>query len=276
MNMMRKHLKPPGFLLAIILSLALATFFVKLNITKNDTAKDDATKNDTVTKVSLDHGINLNKPIIDISGWQLPSEMDYDTLSQQINGVIVRVQHGISMKKKNNAADQNGKDKAMDTHIQEFQKRNVPVAVYAFVNGTSDAEMRQEAKKFYERAEKYKPTYWWLDVEEVTMKQNFNQGIEAFRDELAKLGAKNIGIYTQDWFVTANQLDVTPFSSVWLAHYGGNTGYWDASPNTTIPYDLHQYTDKGRLNGFNGSLDFNRVANIEDYNKLFNHGQLVK
>ncbi len=268
--MMRKHLKPPGFLVAIILSLALAMLFIKLNITKDDQAEDSS-----VTKVSLNHGVDLNKPIIDISGWQLPSEMDYDTLSQQVNGVIVRVQHGISMKKKNNAADQNGKDKAMDTHIQEFQKRNVPVAVYAYVNGKSEKEMREEAKKFYERAEKYKPTYWWLDVEEVTMKHDFNQGIEAFRDELTKLGAKNIGIYTQDWFVTANQLDVTPYSSIWLAHYGGNTGYWDASPDTKIPYDLHQYTDKGRLNGFNGSLDFNRVSNIEDYNKLFNHGQPI-
>ena len=270
--MMRKHLKPPGFLVAIILSLALAMLFIKLNITKEGNVGDD-----TVNKVSLNHGVDLNKPIIDISGWQLPSEMDYDTLSQQVNGVIVRVQHGISMKKKNNAADQNGKDKAMDTHIQEFQKRNVPVAVYAYayVNGKSEKEMREEAKKFYERAAKYKPTYCWLDVEEVTMKHDFNQGIEAFRDELTKLGAKNIGIYTQDWFVTANQLDVTPYSSIWLAHYGGNTGYWDASPDTTIPYDLHQYTDKGRLNGFNGSLDFNRVTNIEDYNKLFNHGQPI-
>lgn len=30
-------------------------------------------------------------PIIDISGWQLPSEIDYDTLSKNISGAIVRV-----------------------------------------------------------------------------------------------------------------------------------------------------------------------------------------
>ena len=135
--------------MALILSLALAAFFVELNIAKDDSAEDS-----TVTKVTLNNGVDLNKPIIDISGWQLPSEMDYDTLSQQVNGVIVRVQYGISMKKKNNAAFQNGKDKAMDTHIQEFQKRNVPVAVYAYVNGKSEKEMREEANEFYERAEK--------------------------------------------------------------------------------------------------------------------------
>ena len=81
--------------MALILSLALAAFFVELNIAKDDSAEDS-----TVTKVTLNNGVDLNKPIIDISGWQLPSEMDYDTLSQQVNGVIVRVQHGISMKKK--------------------------------------------------------------------------------------------------------------------------------------------------------------------------------
>lgn len=93
---------------------------------------------------------------------------------------------------------------------------------------------------------------------------------------MIKLGAKNIGIYTQDWFITANQLDVTPYNSIWLAHYGGDTGYWDTSPDTTIKYDLHQYTSRGRLNGFAGDLDFNRVSNIEDYNKLFNHGEPIK
>lgn len=65
--------------MALILSLALAAFFVELNIAKDDSAEDS-----TVTKVTLNNGVDLNKPIIDISGWQLPSEMDYDTLSQQI------------------------------------------------------------------------------------------------------------------------------------------------------------------------------------------------
>ncbi|WP_332407251.1 hypothetical protein [Pseudolactococcus laudensis] len=63
MNMMRKHLKPPGILLALFFSLALVALFVKLNITKIDN-----TGVDTVTKVSLNHGVDLKKPIIDISG----------------------------------------------------------------------------------------------------------------------------------------------------------------------------------------------------------------
>ena len=37
---------------------------------------------------------NINKPIIDVSGWQRPSEINYDTLTQNISGAIVRVHSG--------------------------------------------------------------------------------------------------------------------------------------------------------------------------------------
>lgn len=268
---MRKRLTLVG---ALIVVFFLATFlFLVVSLTIARPKKNEFKFIDTAT---FDQNVDITKPIIDISGWQLPSDMDYDQLATQVNGVIVRVQHGISMKKTNNAAYKNGQDKAMSTHITEFQKRNVPVAVYAYVDGKSEDQMRQEADAFYERAAKYKPTYWWLDVEEVTMKKDFNAGIEAFRQQLAKRGAKNIGIYTQDWFVTANNIDVSPFSGVWLAHYGRDTGFWDTSPDTSIEYDLHQYTSRGKLNGFSGDLDFNRVRTLSDYNKIFNNGHLIK
>ena len=44
------------------------------------------------------------KPIIDVSGWQLPKEIDYDTLSKNISGVIIRVFGGSKISKTNNAA----------------------------------------------------------------------------------------------------------------------------------------------------------------------------
>ena len=36
-------------------------------------------------------------------------------------------------------------DKAYKSHIAEFQKRNVPVAVYAYVSGKSVEEMEKAA-----------------------------------------------------------------------------------------------------------------------------------
>ena len=38
--------------------------------------------------------------------------------------------------------------------------------------------MEKEAEEFYKAASPYKPTYYWLDVEEKTMK-DMNAGVEA-------------------------------------------------------------------------------------------------
>ena len=65
--------------------------------------------------------------MIDVSGWQRPEEINYDTLSQNISGAIVRVHSGAQSSKENDASFVNGVDKAFKTHITEFQKRNVPV-----------------------------------------------------------------------------------------------------------------------------------------------------
>ncbi|MFZ1780019.1 MAG: GH25 family lysozyme, partial [Enterococcus aquimarinus] len=107
------------------------------------------------------------KPIIlDISEWQVPSQIHYDVLSRQIGGVIVRIQYG-----------SNYEDKHYRTHLAAFQKYNVPVAVYAWVRGTSIADMEKEASDFYRRAKSFQPTFWWLDVEEQSM-TDMRSGVE--------------------------------------------------------------------------------------------------
>jgi len=47
------------------------------------------------------------------------------------------------------------------------------------------------------------------------------------------------------------------FDAVWIPHYGSNNGQANSKPS--YPCDLHQYTDKGRLNGYNGQLDLNQI-----------------
>lgn len=208
------------------------------------------------------------KPIIDVSGWQLPSEIDYDTLSQNISGVIVRVQSGSHTTKDNNASDANGLDKSYKTHIKEFQARGVPVAVYAYVTGNSIQSMEQEATSFYKAAYKYKPTFYWLDVEEKTM-EDMNAGVEAFRAKLASLGAKNIGIYIGTYFMEEHSISTDNFDSVWIPTYGTDSGYYNAAPKTDLDYDLHQYTSQGRLNGFKHALDLNIVTTLKDPNEVY-------
>lgn len=203
------------------------------------------------------------KPIIDVSGWQLPSEMDYDTISQNISAVIVRVYGGSQITKANNASHTTGLDKSYKTHIQEFKKRNIPVAVYAYALGTSEEEMREEARDFYKAASPYNPTYYWVDIEEETM-SDMDKGVQAFQDELRKLGAKKVGLYIGTYFMEEQDISVDGFDAVWIPTYGNNTGYYDAAPQTDIEYHLHQYTDQGWVNGFDHNLDLNQIAPTQD------------
>ena len=85
---------------------------------------------------------------------------------QNISGAIVRVHSGAQTSKENDASFVNGVDKAFKTHITEFQKRNVPVGVYAYLAGKSVQEMEKAAEVFYNAASPYNPSYYWLDVEE--------------------------------------------------------------------------------------------------------------
>lgn len=217
-------------------------------------------------RTSMDNGIF--RPIVDISGWQLPTEIDYDTLSNEISGAIIRVHSGAQAKKENAAAHLNGLDKAYETHIKEFQKRDIPVAVYAYVAASSKSEMEKEAEEFYKASEKYKPTYYWLDVEEKTM-SDMDAGVEAFRAKLASLGAKKIGIYIGPYFMEEHSIALDKFDAVWFPTYGSDNGYFTAAPETIEKYDLHQYTSQGYLNGFNNPLDLNQIPSTVDEKETF-------
>lgn len=226
-----------------------------------------ATSSSTKTSTSETEDFVLN-PIIDVSGWQLPEEIDYDTLSHNISGAIVRVYGGSQITAHNNAAFTTGIDKSFKKHIKEFQKRDVPVAVYSYALGRSAKEMREEARAFYKYAAPFNPTYYWIDVEEVTMK-DMNKGVKAFREELKKLGAENIGLYIGTYFMAEQEISTKGFDAIWIPTYGSDSGYYEAAPNTTLDYDLHQYTSQGYINGFNYPLDLNQIAVTKDTKKTF-------
>jgi lysozyme len=258
---MRRKLKRITAILFLIISVGVLAL---LGLIRVRTATPKA--NVEVSNVLLQQKIDLNKPVVDLSGWQPASSVDYNALSEQVIGAIVRVNG--SYGNKDASSDAKGEDTAYKQHIQAFQERGIPVAVYAFVTGKTTAEMKQQAQDFYHRASPFHPSYYWLDVEVTNMK-DMNGGIEAFRAELAKLGAKNIGIYAQDWFLKANQINVDKFSGIWIAAYGRNTGSWDASPETDLNYGMQQYTDQGSLNGYDGNLDLSLVRTQADYDKFF-------
>ncbi|HFU4500427.1 TPA: glycoside hydrolase family 25 protein [Streptococcus suis] len=272
---MRKKLNP-----MVVIGFFLS-FFILISIT--GVLGNVANKKETVTAQSSTSASSKNtgtkpsyhitnalemKPIIDVSAWQRPSEIDYDTLSQNISGAIVRIQSGSHTKNENTATDKNGLDKSYVTHIKEFQARNVPVAVYAYVTGNSIENMKEEARSFYKAANQYNPTFYWLDVEEYTM-DDMNAGVEAFRKELETLGAKNIGIYIGTYFMEDHSIKVDKFDAIWIPTYGDDSGYYNAAPSTDLDYDLHQYTSRGYVNGFANHLDLNLITTLKDPNQVY-------
>ncbi|SDB15760.1 lysozyme [Streptococcus henryi] len=275
---MRRRIKPVVVL--VLFALLALLFFKGKAYSEQLLAKQLAEAEKSIPTVSSSTASSSSSeeeefvlnPIIDVSGWQLPSQIDYDTLSLNISGAIVRVYGGSQITKDNNAAYTTGVDKSFKTHIKEFQKRDVPVAVYSYALGTSVKEMKEEAQAFYKAASPYNPTFYWVDVEEETMDE-MNKGVQAFRKELKKLGAENVGIYIGTYFMAEQEISVDEFDAVWIPTYGSDSGYYEAAPNTDLDYDLHQYTSQGYLNGFDYPLDLNQIAVTKEakatYEKLF-------
>lgn len=183
--------------------------------------------------------------IIDISHHQAPSSINYDKLAKQVDLVIIRTQYGSNLT-----------DRHYKTHHREFQKRGVPTAAYAWVRGVSNRDMEVEATDFYNRTIQFNPTFWFLDVEEQSM-GNMLLGVKAYAEKLRSLGAKKVGVYIAHHLYTKFNLDMDDFDAVWIPHYGKNNGKPTSKPK--FKCDLHQYTDCGRLDGYSGNLDLNRI-----------------
>lgn len=63
------------------------------------------------------------------------------------------------------------------------------------------------------------------------------------------------------------EISTKGFDAIWIPTYGSDSGYYEAAPNTTLDYDLHQYTSQGYINGFNHPLDLNQIAVTKDTKK---------
>lgn len=191
--------------------------------------------------------------IIDISHHQVPSAINYDKLAKEVDLVIIRTQYGSKTL-----------DRHYKTHHREFQKRGIPTAAYAWIRGVSVADMEKEATDFYNRTKEFTPTFWFADVEEKSM-NDMRKGTSAFLKKLRALGAKKVGIYIANHLYKPFNLNLSEADAVWIPHYGKNNGKPSSKPNFAC--DIHQYTDCGRLNGYNGNLDLNQI--ISDKSLFF-------
>lgn len=187
---------------------------------------------------------NNNAMIIDLSHHQPSKSINYKELSKHVDHVIIRTM------------DADMIDKEYKTHHKKFKEQGVPTAAYAFVRGQNDTHMVNEANMFWERTKDLDPTFWWLDVEAVTH-PNMRKGVSIYLNEMRRLGAKKVGLYIAHHLYKELNLDTSEADAVWIPHYGSGSTTPDSKP--AYPADIHQYTEYGRLPGYNGDLDLNRI-----------------
>lgn len=183
--------------------------------------------------------------IIDISHWQNPKNINYDKLAKQLDFAIIRTQYGSI-----------GEDRHYKTHHTELKSRGVPTHAYAWVRGVSITDMEKEATDFYNRTKQFNPVVWWLDVEEHSM-ADMKTGIKAYVNKLRELGATKVGIYIGHTTKQQYGVDLADFDVIWHPRYGINNGKPSYEPAS--PCDLWQYTDRGRVDGYNYDIDLNKV-----------------
>src|SRR5699024_2657249 len=185
-----------------------------------------------------------NAMIIDVSHHQNPASINYKELSKYVDHVIIRTM------------DADMEDRAYETHHNEFRKQGVPPAAYAFVRGQNDTHMINEAKMFWDRTKDLNPTFWWLDVEALTH-PDMRHGVSLYLNEMRRHGAKKVGLYIAHHLYKKLNLDTSEADAVWIPHYGSGSSKPDSKPE--FPADIHQYTEHGRLPGYNANLDLNRI-----------------
>lgn len=189
----------------------------------------------------------MSKYIVDLSHHQKSSKINYETFCKQLDLAIIRVQYGKATI-----------DKEYKNHIAKMKQFNVPYGVYAWTRGKSIPLMEEEARLFYERAKDQNPSFYVLDVEEKTM-ADMRSGISAFVKQLRRLTDKPIGIYVANHYYKSFNLDMSQIDFVWIPRYGMN----DGQPHTQPDFDcqLWQYTSNGKLTGYPGVLDLNKLVN---------------
>ena len=82
-------------------------------------------------------------------------------------------------------------------------------------------------------------------------------GVEAYMSQLNALGVPDnkIVLYIANHLYDKFNLNVARPGAIWIPSYGQNDGTLANSLKPTYPYDLHQYTSKGSVNGITGNVD---------------------
>ena len=197
------------------------------------------------------------KPVVDLSIWQNPANINYDQLAQSISGAILRI--GYTGQSTGNTYY---KDPYFETHYRELVARGIPVGIYWYSAANSGTEGQAEAKKAIEYLAGRKIAFpIYMDVEDPyhqasASKTTLDAQVSQFATEVRKYGYQP-GLYSSaSWFQTKFDMKVLASLNLqyWVAHWGVS------QPSFNGTWALWQYTSEGRLPGYNYNLDLNRTG----------------
>ena len=200
----------------------------------------------------------LNR-VIDMSEWQDPSKIDYDTLAKNIDGAILRCSYTYSKDKSLKV------DKHFERHYKELSKRKVPLGAYHFSRAINKHEAIKEANFVYDLIKDKTfnlPIFVDMESEEQmkTSMKDISTTIYYWCKELEKKKCY-VGFYCNISFLNTKVQDFIKKEFTFrLANYTTNP-----VPNYNGKYDMWQHTNTGKVPGYNDNLDLNRV--YRDYIK---------
>jgi len=161
-------------------------------------------------------------------------------------------------------------DEYFTKNIEGALAAGLKVGVYFFSQAINEAEAIEEAEVVIEQLKKYKNKITFpvvYDAEDIPndtartdglLGEQITNNCIAFCEKIKEAGYTPMIYANKRWFLT--RLDLTRLTDYDLWH----AAYIDA-PDTPYLYTIWQYTDSGKVDGINGSVDLN--ISFIDYSK---------
>lgn len=194
--------------------------------------------------------------IIDVSKYQIPSNINYAKLAKNVDGVIIRLGY-----RGYGTSGVIAEDTYFEEHLTNFYRAGVTrIGVYFFSQAISTLEAVAEANFCVKKMKQYKdkitfPVFFDSEYSNAKKNGRADKLGKASRTDVAIAFLKTVeeagytaGIYAStSWY--QNNLDDARLKAYthWVADYRGKNGYGTS--------DGWQYSDKSVIQGYGGYLD---------------------
>lgn len=189
---------------------------------------------------------NASGMIVDISEHNDASRMDWATIAKNVDLLILRC--GVT--RTYTAPIGIGVDNKFTLYAKKCKEYDIPFGVYYYGKVSTPAKAAKEAQMAWDTASPYNPLFYVYDAEESCLDRSV---IESFVSTLKSLGAKKTGLYVAHHLYETYNLDTSIVDFIWIPNY-----------STTPKYDcdIHQYSSQGKVAGFPGVVDVNRLTGV--------------